>query len=95
MDTQMGIGKFMLRVRLESRNSRREQFATNSPQAQSDSNVQSRISAGYSGADFGGKNGPEGPFLSIVFGQVIDLKVVGATGFEPATSCSRSNENAL
>ena len=69
-------------------------LATNSPQAQSYSNVHSRISAGFSRGDFGSKNGPERPFLSIVFRQLIDLKVVGATGFEPATSCSRSNENS-
>jgi len=37
---------------------------------------------------FEAKSGPEGPFLSIVFRQVIDLKMVGMTGFEPATPCT-------
>jgi hypothetical protein len=41
-----------------------------------------------SGSIFEPKNGLEGSFLSIVFQQVIDFKMVGMTGFEPATPCT-------
>lgn len=41
-----------------------------------------------SGSIFEAKNGLEEPFLSIVFRQVIDFKMVGMTGFEPATPCT-------
>jgi hypothetical protein len=66
-------------------------LATNSPQALNDSNAHSRISAGFSAPDFYAKNGSEKPFLSIVFDQVIDFKMVGMTGFEPATPCTPCN----
>jgi len=41
-------------------------FATNLPQAQTDRFRQWRISAGYSGPVFCGKNGPEGPFVTVI-----------------------------
>jgi hypothetical protein len=42
-------------------------LATNAPQSDSERNRKARISAGYRGADSSMKNGPEGPFLYIVF----------------------------
>lgn len=75
--------------------SAREWLCRDLPQARHRAEIRKTENLGFmrvtSEGPCGTKNGPEGPFLFIVFSQVIDLEVVGATGFEPAASCSRSN----
>jgi len=53
-------------VSVEGQDRGRSFFATNLPQGNSEGFREWRISAGYSGPKFCGKNGPEGSFVSVV-----------------------------
>lgn len=73
MDTQTHTEKFV-RERTENKyrgpvvlHSDIDFFATNSPQRRAGQFGEWRNSAGYRGYDFRRKNGPKGPFLSVVF----------------------------